>query len=91
MTPEDQEGLEEQLEAANLSDGSDESQEKPNGQMWRSAGSKFSNRQVQNKEILQRGMRNVGCNTKWVVLYLYVEMHTKMDDKCSVMLDLMDT
>ncbi|XP_036977314.1 differentially expressed in FDCP 6 homolog [Acanthopagrus latus] len=33
MTPEDQEGLEEQLEAANLSDGSDESQEKPNGQM----------------------------------------------------------
>lgn len=32
-TPEDQEGLEEQLEAANLSDGSDESQEKPNGQM----------------------------------------------------------
>ncbi|XP_073336607.1 differentially expressed in FDCP 6 homolog [Pagrus major] len=36
-TPEDQEGLEEQLEeqleAANLSDGSDESQGKPNGQM----------------------------------------------------------
>lgn len=32
-TPEDQEGLEEQLEAANLSDGSDESEEKPNGQM----------------------------------------------------------
>lgn len=31
--PEDQKGLEEQMEAANLSDGSDESQDKPNGQM----------------------------------------------------------
>lgn len=31
--PED-ERLEEQMEAANLSDGSDESQGKPNGQMW---------------------------------------------------------
>lgn len=82
-TPEDQEGLEEQLEAANLSDGSDESQEKPNGQMW--------HWQVQNKGILLSGMKNINCNTKCIVLYLYVEMHTKMDDKCSVMLDLMDT
>ncbi|XP_070848158.1 differentially expressed in FDCP 6 [Chaetodon trifascialis] len=31
--PEGQKGLEEQMEAANLSDGSDESQDKPNGQM----------------------------------------------------------
>lgn len=31
--PEDHEGLEEQMEAANLSDGSDKSEEKPNGQM----------------------------------------------------------
>lgn len=31
--PEDGKTLEEQLEAANLSDGSDESQGKPNGQM----------------------------------------------------------
>ncbi|XP_075967775.1 differentially expressed in FDCP 6 homolog [Anarhichas minor] len=33
QTPEDGETLEEQMEAANLSDGSDESQRKPNGQM----------------------------------------------------------
>lgn len=31
--PENQQRLEEQMEAANLSDGSDDSQDKPNGQM----------------------------------------------------------
>lgn len=34
--PEEHERLEEQIEAINLSDGSDDSQGKPNGQMWSS-------------------------------------------------------